>query len=167
IVEGDRIAKINSVDLRVPATDAGDPDLARARLRRFTQEISGLKAGGAATLTVVSGGRQREVRVTAVKQSELKNDDDGFSYFFGPGNGAITIPRLEQFNFPNGRGFQVMPNGGNFFYRGDIKGDDLREQVEKALEQARKSLDGIRGDKEIIRAPIKTKPIVKKAVVRT
>jgi C-terminal processing protease CtpA/Prc len=101
IVEGDRIARINGVDLRVPREDAGDADLARARARRFSQEVAKLGAGESVTLEVVTGGRQREVRVNAVKQSELQSDNTWFHF----GDGVMSFPHIE---FPR---FRALENG--------------------------------------------------------
>jgi len=64
IVEGDRIARVNGVDVRVPREDAGDARIAQARLERLQREIEKLAPGDAVTLTVVTAGRAREVRVT-------------------------------------------------------------------------------------------------------
>ncbi len=159
IVEGDRIARINGMDLRVPSEDAGDADLARARVRRFTQEIGKLKAGDAVTLSVTSGGRQREVKVTAVKAGEL-HGGDGVGFFFG--DGAFTLPPIQMPKFqvmPRGAGGRIelrdLPNGGGtFYYRGDgAMSDEIRAQVERAMEQARKSVDQARKQVEKIRIP--------------
>jgi C-terminal processing protease CtpA/Prc len=144
IVEGDRIARINDIDLRVPAQDAGDAQLTQARVRRLNQEIGKLSAGDAVTLTVVSGGRQREVRVTAVKASELH--DESFGFYFGDGAHfefphlqvmprIQTIPRGGTFQFDGGRAFQ--------FDGGRIRAD-VREEVERALEQARRAVERVR-----------------------
>jgi hypothetical protein len=145
IIEGDRIARINTMDLRVPGTDAGDPELARARMRRFTQEIGKLSAGDVATLTVVSGGRQREVRVTSVKSSEL-HGGDGFGFFFG--DGAFSFPNFEMPNLkvlPRGGSSFEIPNGAFYFRDGDGKlSEEIRTQIDRAMEQARKSLNEVR-----------------------
>jgi serine protease Do len=149
IIEGDRIARINGMDLRVPSEDAGDAELARARMRRFTQEVNKLKAGDAVTLSVTSGGRQREVRLTAVKSSEL-HGNDGVGFFFG--DGAFSFPSMELPRFqvmPRGGGvldLQGLPNIRTFKLRSD-SGETptvIREQIQRAMEQARKSLDDAR-----------------------
>lgn len=148
IVEGDRIAKINGVDLRVPSEDAGDRELASARSRRFNQEVAKLNAGDAVTLSVVSGGRQREVKLNAVKASEL-SDGDGFSFFFN-GDGAFTLPRMEFPNFQvmpklDLKGFQNLPRGTTYYYNdgGKIRAD-IEEQVQRALKDARIDRQDIR-----------------------
>lgn len=146
IVEGDRIARINTMDLRVPGPDAGDAELSRARMRRFTQEIGKLSAGEVATLAVISGGRQRDVRVTAAKASEL-HGGDGMGFFFG--DGAFTFPRIEMPNlnvFPRGgRAFEFPSGGGSYYYNdGGKLSEEIRSQVERAMEGARKTLENVR-----------------------
>jgi type II secretory pathway component PulC len=101
IVEGDRIASINGVDLRVPREDAGDWSVSSSRVDRLEREVGKLTVGQSADLVVVSGGRSRTVKVAAVKATDLPG---GYSYSFragpqggfrfgGPtGSGTITIP---------------------------------------------------------------------------
>lgn len=142
IVEGDRIAKINGTDLRVPSQEAGDDDLSRARSRRLNQEIAKLAPGDAVTLTVVSGGRQREVKVSAVKASEL-SDGDGFSYFFG-GDGAFSFPRLENLKVQPRTELRTLPKGGTYFFDGGKIRADVQEHIDRAMDEARKSLEKAR-----------------------
>lgn len=71
IVEGDRIAAINGVSLRVAREDAGDAQVARAKAERLRTELAKVTAGSPVELTVISAGRSRTVRVTTVKASEL------------------------------------------------------------------------------------------------
>ena len=155
IVEGDRIARINGTDLRVPASDAGDGELSRARISRLNREIGQLKAGDVATLTVVSGGRTREVKVTAIKASELPHDANTF--FFG--DGAFTMPNIQFPEFkqlmPGGMRMFEMPNGGGSYYfrnDGGKMSEDIREQVERAMEKARTAIDAARGVHRKIRS---------------
>lgn len=97
IEEGDRIASINGVELRVAREDAGDHLASQARVNRLNREIGKLAAGDAAELRVYSAGQYRTVRVEAVKASDL-NDRDGF--WFNNFNGtlranppAVVVPR--------------------------------------------------------------------------
>ena len=71
IGEGDRIASINGVDLKVPREDIGDGSVSGARVLRLQREVHKLKVGQTADLVVVSGGRSRSVKVTAVKAKDL------------------------------------------------------------------------------------------------
>ena len=76
LVEGDRIAAINGVSLRVAREDAGDHQVASAKAARLRSELDKVTAGAVVELTVISAGRSRTVRVTTAKASEL------------PGNGV-------------------------------------------------------------------------------
>lgn len=80
IVEGDRIAAINGVSLRVAREDAGDTQVAQAKANRLRSEMEKVQAGQSVELTVVSAGRSRTVRVTPVKASELPGGAG--TYFF-------------------------------------------------------------------------------------
>lgn len=85
IVEGDRIASINGVDLRVPAADAEDEYDRGVGARRLSREVQKLTPGTRVTLRVYSGGRVRDVQVTTGKASEVMRLGRGFG--FGPGGG--------------------------------------------------------------------------------
>jgi serine protease Do len=74
IVEGDRIAAINGVSLRVAREDAEDHAVGAARAERLSREVARLTAGDAVELTVVTAGRTRTVRVTSVKAGDLPDD---------------------------------------------------------------------------------------------
>jgi serine protease Do len=71
IVEGDRIAAINGVSLRVAREDAEDHAVGAARAEQLSREVARLTAGDAVELTVVTAGRSRTVRVTSVKAGDL------------------------------------------------------------------------------------------------
>lgn len=71
IIEGDRVAAINGVSVRVASADAEDPAVGNAKASRLRTEIAKLKAGDVAELTIVSAGRTRTVRVTTVKASDM------------------------------------------------------------------------------------------------
>jgi S1-C subfamily serine protease len=171
IVEGDRIARINGVDLRVPPEEAGESELSSARMRRATAELAKLKAGEAATLTVVTGGRSREVTVTPVKAGDIK--DNSFQFFYGDGglqlfgkDGAFFNKDgaffNKDFNFtPNVRvaplkiapRIRAMPELEHLFDNDAFMlrfGDDsdsnlrIRERVREAIERARENAEVIR-----------------------
>lgn len=101
IFEGDRIVSINGVDLRVNAADAGDDYASGLPVRRLTREVEKLSPGNVATLRVSSGGRIRDVQVTAGKASDFR--DEGFGFTFGSGDGFTgSFPRvnMEGFKMP-------------------------------------------------------------------
>jgi S1-C subfamily serine protease len=90
IVEGDRIAYINGVDVRVPREDAEDAWAASARANRFTRELRKVAPGDRVTLRLWSGGRWRDVTATAGRASELQRERVGF--FMGPD--GVDFPGL-------------------------------------------------------------------------
>lgn len=70
--EGNRIASINGVNLRLSAADVGDWDVSSALQRRFTREMGKLKAGDEVDLRVYSGGGQfRNVKLKTVAYGDL------------------------------------------------------------------------------------------------
>ncbi len=69
IEEGNRIAAINGVDVRVPAPDAEDGMLVWAKQERFTRVLGALKAGDVVELKVYSNGSYKTVKVTTAKAS--------------------------------------------------------------------------------------------------
>lgn len=71
IEEGNRIAAINGVDLRVSRDDAGDEYISSAKVRRLQRELAKVKVGDEVTLRLYAGGRTREVRLKAVALSSL------------------------------------------------------------------------------------------------
>lgn len=69
--EGNRIAAINGVDLRVSRDDAGDEFISGAKVRRLQRELEKVKVGDNVTLRIYGGGRVRDVQVKAVALSSL------------------------------------------------------------------------------------------------
>jgi hypothetical protein len=71
IVEGDRIAMINNVDVRTPASDIGDSYLSGVGQARLRSEMRRLAPGQRVNLRIWSGGRYRDVQVTTSRYSEV------------------------------------------------------------------------------------------------
>ncbi len=69
--EGNRIAAINGVDLRVSREDAGDEFISSAKTGRLQRELEKLKPGDEVTLRVYGGGRTRDLKVKTVALSSL------------------------------------------------------------------------------------------------
>jgi serine protease Do len=92
IQEGDRVAAINNVDVRVPREDLEDGMAASARHNRFTRELSKVKPGDNVTLRVYSGGQTRTVTVRVGSAAEVFKDRDGFGFGMGDGARVFTIP---------------------------------------------------------------------------
>ncbi|MHB1310762.1 MAG: PDZ domain-containing protein [Gemmatimonadaceae bacterium] len=80
IVEGDRIAAINGVSLKMSKDDIEDGWAGNSRMNRLSREMAKAKPGDAVELTVISGGRARTVKVTTVKASSLKESGSVFFY---------------------------------------------------------------------------------------
>lgn len=97
IEEGDRVASINGVDLRVASEDAGDGQASSARINRLNREMEKVKAGDAVELRVYSGGQTRTVRVESAKASDLR----GEGFFFNDGAvRSFTVPRAARVRPP-------------------------------------------------------------------
>ena len=69
--EGDRIASINGVDLRVSHDDIGDWAAGSARVRRLGRALEKVKAGDDVDLKVYRAGQARAVKVKTVAAKEL------------------------------------------------------------------------------------------------
>lgn len=93
IIEGDRIAAINGVDLRTSIADTEDSYTNGLASHRLSREVQKLTPGAKVSLRVYSGGRFRDVQVTAGRASDLMR---GGRYGFGfPGMGGAM-----EFNGP-------------------------------------------------------------------
>lgn len=90
--EGNRIAAINGVDLRVAREDAGDEFIASARVRRLHRELEKVKAGDEVTLRIYGGGRTRDVRVRTVAMSALPRKR---TMIFGGATPMAPMPPME------------------------------------------------------------------------
>jgi hypothetical protein len=107
IIEGDRIAAINGVDLRTTAADVDDSYTNGLAAHRLTREVQKLTPGNRVTLRVYSGGRFRDVQVTAGKASEVRRlggrfnfgmlSTDGLMEFHGPGGAMMLGPETRKF----------------------------------------------------------------------
>jgi hypothetical protein len=71
IIEGDRIASINGVDLRTSSADTEDSYTGGLAAHRLSREVQKLTPGARVNLRVYSGGRFRDVQVTAGKASDV------------------------------------------------------------------------------------------------
>jgi hypothetical protein len=106
IIEGDRIAAINGLDLRTPVADIDDSYSNALAAHRLTREVQKLTPGSRVTLRVYSGGRFRDVQVVAGKASDVLRfgnqfrigfpGGDGMMEYDGPG-GVIMPPEMGDF----------------------------------------------------------------------
>lgn len=77
IIEGDRIAAVNGVDLRLNPADADDPYAAGLPAHRLTRTVTQLKPGNTVSLRVYSNGRYRDVSATTGRMSEVYHNRSG------------------------------------------------------------------------------------------
>jgi hypothetical protein len=104
IIEGDRVAAINGVDLRTAAGDVDDSYTNGLAAHRLTREVQKLTPGSRVILRVYSGGRFRDVQVTAGKASDLRRlggrfnfrvpGPDGLMEFDGPDGMMMLRPEM-------------------------------------------------------------------------
>jgi S1-C subfamily serine protease len=85
IEEGNRIAAIGGVNLRVPREDAGDRYLGSTKAQRLQREISALKVGETVTLKVYSNGQFRDVSLKVARAGDLPKGYGGMMYLNGDG----------------------------------------------------------------------------------
>ena len=82
--EGNRIASINGVDLRVAREDAGDAMIASAKVRRLQRELEKVKNQHRASTIMqrqtvaAKAGQLHHYRVMHGDIAEINNDLDGF-----------------------------------------------------------------------------------------
>jgi hypothetical protein len=92
IIEGDRIASINGVDLRTSAADTEDSYANGLAAHRLTREVQKLSPGSRVNLRVYSGGRLRDVQVTAGKASDVMRLGNRFRFMMPGMDGMFDGP---------------------------------------------------------------------------
>ena len=149
ISEGDRIASINGVDLRVPKEDVGDWSVANSRVARLQREIRKLKPGQTVELSVVEGGRARAVKVTLGNAKDLEQMH-GFSFSTGDGGSFMTMPRVPMPPMP--------PMEQNFSGLRETLRDigprvraEMDREMPRAMDDVRRSLEELRMEMPKIR----------------
>jgi S1-C subfamily serine protease len=149
VIEGERIAAVNGVDVRVPREDVEDPQATSARVNRFVREVRKVAPGGTVTLRVYANGRSRDVTVTAVKMSDLPSQ--GFQMSIG--DGSVRILR----GAPGGSTFEIMPFGdaspragaGTARIRGFMNGQPFEfdgTNIEQSMERLRERMQELGRD---------------------
>jgi hypothetical protein len=74
IIEGNRIAAVNGVNLRLTAADAGETDMEGITARRLTRELGKLQPGAEVDLRVYADGQWKNVKVKTVSSDSLMGD---------------------------------------------------------------------------------------------
>jgi PDZ domain len=91
IIEGDRIASINGVDLRTSAADTEDSYANGLAAHRLSREVQKLSPGSRVNLRVYSGGRSRDVQVTAGKASDVMRLGNRFRFMMPGMDGMMEL----------------------------------------------------------------------------
>jgi len=151
LVEGDRIAAVNSVNLRVSAEDAGDDWMGNAKHSRFTREMRKVKAGDEVELRVYSGGQFKTVRVKSSRAGDLYKDEGrGFRMFYNNEIGGGMMPAIAPVPPmpPMTPRIQRAPRARMYLNDLDIDIDIDEEAIEEALERAQEGIERARRDVE-------------------
>lgn len=148
IFEGDRIAAINGVDVRVRSEDAGDGQIAGARIQRFRREIAKAKPGDNVEIRVWSDGAYKNVRVTLGKASDFEKMRRGMSFHFDGDD--ISFPRIHMAPMPP---MPPMPPMGPMI-RGefDIDLDEFDIDAEAIGDAAREAARAVRVSASAVRS---------------
>jgi S1-C subfamily serine protease len=72
IEEGNRIASINGVSLKLAASDVGDDEMAGVLSRRLTRELDKLNPGDEVDLRVYASGQYKSVKVKTVSAAAMR-----------------------------------------------------------------------------------------------
>jgi serine protease Do len=159
IVEGERIAAVNGVDVRVPREDTDDMQAASARVDRFVREVQKVEPGKTLTLRVYGSGRYRDVTVTAAAATDLPNE--GVSIRMGDGEFRVRTPRppMSPASPRQPRIFEFNSDGPRARIRVDGEAVELDGmQIEQMMEQMGRTLrDRFRGmELELRDAPVRS-----------
>jgi S1-C subfamily serine protease len=171
--EGNRIAAINGVNLRVAREDAGDRSMGSIKAQRLQREVSQLKVGDNVTLKVYSNGQFRDVTMKVARAGDLPRSSNGMMYITGDGGfGAITMPRIAPMPaMPSMPAMPRAPMGATLRYqieddvRNSLDGvrlqlDDIRPQLDRIGPEMRREFDRIRP--EIERARVQARDAVER-----
>jgi Periplasmic protease len=79
IEEGNRIASVNAVSLRLSPADVGDDEMADVMARRLSRELDKLEPGDELDLRVVADGQTKSVKIKTVALSDLNDTWASFS----------------------------------------------------------------------------------------
>ena len=154
IIEGDRIASINGVDLRTSAGDTEDSYTNGLAAHRLSREVQKLSPGSRVNLRVYSGGRIRDVQVTAGKASDVMRLGNRFKYMMPGMDGMMNFDGPDRMLF--GPETQM-----------------LRDRIEPMLRERLNNLPSriqIRAPMQIaplVRVPMRTSPLAPLRLHRT
>ncbi len=102
IVEGDRIASINGLELRLAPQDLDDEFAGTISSHRLSRAMKKIEVGNKVNLRVYSGGRYKEVQVTSARSADVyKNENhkvSGMWEGFGENGAVFAVPHVREFN---------------------------------------------------------------------
>lgn len=150
--EGNRIAAINGVNLRVAREDAGDAWASSAKAQRLQREIAQLKPGSDATLRVYSNGQFRDVRVKVARAGDLPRRSR--TWFGGMGVMAPmppmptmppmpAMPRMQSFPMESFH-MELGPELEAGLHEAGIQLERIRPQLDHLLRDIPTALENIR-----------------------
>jgi len=144
IEEGNRIAAIGGVSLRVANEDAGDRFLSSTKAQRLQREISALKPGENVTLKVYSNGQFRDVSLKVSRIGDLPKRG-GMTYMSGDGfmPAMPSMPRIAPMAPFDGYRFE-MPELRRSMDGVRMQLDDIAPQLERIEPRVRMELDRVR-----------------------
>jgi len=163
IIEGERIAAVNGMDVRVPREDVDDDQMASARVDRFVREIQKTEPGQTVAMRVWGNGRYRDVTVTVQKAEDRpggatmggepqvfefrgKGDEPQLFEFRGKGD----EPQLFEFRRDRPARGRIRINGNEI----EIDG----QGIERAMEEMGRRLQDRLRDVEIDVRSLRTLP---------
>jgi PDZ domain len=158
IIEGDRIASINGVDLRTSAADTEDSYANGLAAHRLSREVQKLSPGSRVNLRVYSGGRLRDVQVTAGKASDVMRLGNRFRFMMPGMDGMFDGPDGMMF----GPETQMMRDRIEPLMRDRIE-PLMRERVEPMLRERLNDLP----NRIQIRAPMRIRTPAPMRALRT
>jgi hypothetical protein len=140
--EGNRIAMINGVNLRVAHEDADDPSIGRTKAQRLMREVSQLKPGDNVTMRVYANGQYREVTMKVARAGDLPHSRGMYfgGWDFPPMTPMPAMPAMPSMPRP----FRALESFGPVRM-------EVRPEVGESLQRVRARLDALRPTLERLR----------------
>lgn len=143
IEEGNRIAAINGVSLRVASEDAGDRAQGSIKAQRLRREIGALKPGDNVALKVYANGRFRDVTMKVARAGDLPRS--GGAMFMSDGFGGMPMmPAMPMSPRPRMAPMEPM----------EMMGPALDEMRLEMGPEIRRTMEGVRMQLQNIRPQI-------------
>ena len=125
IEEGNRIAAIDDIDLRVSRDDAGDDFFVNSKVRRLQREVARLRPGDNVDLRIYANGDYRTVRLRVARAADLPHRRNAF--IIGG----------------DGMGMGFAPEAMHLDIDGALIGEQVRSAIERAMEASGRALEGV------------------------